>query len=141
LATYKILETHGTAETEIPKPSVPPKASILTVQEGLPVIFGEDTVPVCAVRVVHPTNPAASSVNHGVTVLYVPPHAKLELHSHETEETYYILSGKGLFYLTEGKRPIEQRQFVYLPSWCEHGIENTGTEMLIVLVITSPTNP
>jgi mannose-6-phosphate isomerase-like protein (cupin superfamily) len=90
---------------------------------------------------VHPTNPRASSQNHGVTVLYVPPHAKLDLHSHETEETYYILSGEGLFYLTEGKKPIQQGHFIYLPSWCEHGIENTGTEMLIVLVTTSPTNP
>jgi mannose-6-phosphate isomerase-like protein (cupin superfamily) len=141
LARYMILTSHGAPEPKLPKPPKQPKASILTVQDGLPVIFGENTIPVCAVRVVHPTNPAASSVNHGVTMLYVPPHASLELHSHETEETYYILEGEGLFYLTEGTRPVERGHFIYLPSWCEHGIENTGTDMLVVLVTTSPTNP
>jgi oxalate decarboxylase/phosphoglucose isomerase-like protein (cupin superfamily) len=31
--------------------------------------------------------------------------------------------------------------FIYLPPWCMHGIENTGREVLVVLVATSPTNP
>ncbi len=141
MAQYRILTSHGALEPKVPKPERPPKASVLTVQDGLPVIFGEDTIPVCAVRVVHPTNPAAPSVNHGLTVLYVPPHAKLELHSHETEETYYVLEGRGVFHLTEGTRPVERGNFIFLPSWCEHGIENTGTDMLVVLVTTSPTNP
>jgi mannose-6-phosphate isomerase-like protein (cupin superfamily) len=141
MADYKELVSHGALEPKVPKPKVPPKASILTVQDGLPMHFGMESLPVCAIRVVHPTNPRASSKNHGLTVLYVPPHAKLELHSHETEETYYVLSGKGVFYLTEGKKPIEQGHFIFLPSWCEHGIENTGIEMLVVLVTTSPTNP
>ncbi|MFN0193290.1 MAG: cupin domain-containing protein [Aestuariivirga sp.] len=141
MADYKELKSHGSPEPKVPKPQKPPKASILTVQDGLPLHFGMASLPVCAIRVVHPTNPKASSKNHGLTVLYVPPHAKLELHSHETEETYYIISGKGLFYLTEGKQPIEQGHFIYLPCWCEHGIENTGIDMLVALVTTSPTNP
>lgn len=141
MADYRHLTFHGAPAPTLPKPAVPPKAAILTVQDGLPVHFGPDSLPVCAIRVVHPTNPRAPSKNHGCTILYVPPHAKLELHSHETEETYYILSGKGVFYLTEGNKPIEQGHFIYLPSWCEHGIENTGTDMLVVLVTTSPTNP
>jgi mannose-6-phosphate isomerase-like protein (cupin superfamily) len=141
MAMYRELASHGAREPRIRKPPYPPKAAVLTVQEGLPITFGIETLPVCAVRVVHPTNPAAPSTHHGVTLLYVPPHARLELHSHETEETYYIVSGRGVFYLTEGNRPIEQGHFVYLPSWCEHGIENTGTEMLVALVATAPPNP
>lgn len=141
MARYQELTSHGATEPKVPKPKVPPKASVLTVQDGLPVTFGADTLPVCAVRVVHPTNPVASSIHHGVTLLYVPPHAKLELHSHETEETYYIVSGRGVFYLIDGNRPIEQGHFIYLPSWCEHGIENTGTDMLVALVATAPPNP
>ena len=30
---------------------------------------------------------------------------------------------------------------IFLPSWCNHGIENTGTEMLVVLLSTAPANP
>ena len=29
----------------------------------------------------------------------------------------------------------------YLPPWCLHGIENTGTEVLVVLIATAPPNP
>jgi mannose-6-phosphate isomerase-like protein (cupin superfamily) len=141
MAQYRILETHGNRESKVPKPDTPPRASVLTVQEGLPVIFGAETLPVCAVRVVHPTNPRAPSVQHGVTVLYVPPHANMALHSHETEETYYILSGRGIFYLADRISPVEADHFIYLPAWCQHGIENTGTDMLVVLVITAPPNP
>lgn len=141
MAEYTVLQSHGSPEPRIPKPAVPPKASIVTVQEGLPMYFGIDTVPVCQVRLVHPTNPRASSINHSLSVLYVPPHAKLELHSHETEEIYYILEGSGLFYLTEGKKPVGKNTAIHLPAWCEHGIENTGTDMLVSLVMTSPPNP
>jgi oxalate decarboxylase/phosphoglucose isomerase-like protein (cupin superfamily) len=36
---------------------------------------------------------------------------------------------------------VKRGDFVYLPPWCLHGIENTGTEMLVVLICTSPPNP
>lgn len=141
MATYRVLTSHGAKEPTIPKPKISPRASVLTVQDGLPVIFGAETLPVCAVRVVHPTNPRAKSINHGLTLLYVPPHAKMDLHSHETEETYFIVSGNGVFHLREGSENVGKGHFVYLPSWCEHGIENTGTDMLVALVTTSPPNP
>ena len=39
------------------------------------------------------------------------------------------------------KRDVKKGDFVYLPPWCLHGIENTGTETLVVLICTSPPNP
>ena len=39
------------------------------------------------------------------------------------------------------QRDVQKGDFVYLPPWCEHGIENTGTETLVVLIATSPPNP
>ena len=36
---------------------------------------------------------------------------------------------------------VKKGDFVYLPPWCVHGIENTGTETLVVLIATSPPNP
>ena len=55
---------------------------VVTVQDGLPIYYDEETSPVSAVRVVHPTNPKAPSVNHSIVMLYVPPHAEMSLHSH-----------------------------------------------------------
>ena len=39
------------------------------------------------------------------------------------------------------RREVKKGDFVYLPPWCVHGIENTGTETLVVLIATSPPNP
>ncbi len=125
----------------VPKPDTPPEPCVVTVQDGLPVIFGAETIPAAGVRVVHPTNPNAPSKNHSVGMLYMPPHSGLPLHSHETEETYVVLQGSGTFSSSNGARQVKPGDFVYLPAWCEHGIENTGTDVLVVLLATSPPNP
>jgi mannose-6-phosphate isomerase-like protein (cupin superfamily) len=126
-------------EPVIPRPETPPDPMIVTVQEGVPVVY-----PDCygaAVRVVHPVNPNAPAKNLGLVMFYVPPHAKLEPGSHETEETYVILEGSGRMTFARDQRDVKKGDFVYLPPWCVHGIENTGTETLVVLICTSPPNP
>ena len=123
----------------VPKPETPPDPMIVTVQEGVPIVY-----PGChgtAVRVVHPVNPKAPSKNQGLVMFYVPPHAVLEPGSHETEETYVILQGEGEMTFARDKRNVKRGDFVYLPPWCVHGIENTGVEPLVVLICTSPPNP
>ena len=113
--------------------------AIVTVQDGVPVVY-----PGChglGVRVVHPVNPKAPAKNMGLVMFYVPPHVVLEPGSHETEETYVILEGQGLMTFANFQREVKKGDFVYLPPWCEHGIENTGTEPLVVLIATSPPNP
>ncbi len=129
----------GERTPTIPKPETPPDPMIVTVQEGVPVVY-----PDChglGVRVVHPVNPQAPAKNLGLVMFYVPPHAKLEPGSHETEETYVILKGRGRMTFARFQRDVQQGDFVYLPPWCVHGIENTGTETLVVLIATSPPNP
>jgi len=37
--------------------------------------------------------------------------------------------------------PVSAGSFIYLESWAEHGIENTGRDMMVVLLATSPPNP
>jgi mannose-6-phosphate isomerase-like protein (cupin superfamily) len=127
-------------EPTIPKPAEPVFPKILTVQEGVPVAY-----PDChglGVRVVHPVNPIAPAKNMGLVLFYLPPHTKNGVGSHETEETYIILEGRGVMTFAEGKtEQVEKGMFIYLPPWCEHGIENTGTETLVVLIATSPPNP
>ncbi len=87
-------------EPPIPKPSERVLPNVVTVQDGVPVKY-----PGCegiGVRVVHPTNPKASSQNMGLTVFYVPPHVVLEVGSHHTEECYAILRGQGTMTLAWG---------------------------------------
>ncbi len=123
----------------IPRPEHAPDPMIVTVQEGVPVVY-----PNCAglgVRVVHPVNPNAPAKNLGLVMFYLPPHVILAPGSHETEETYVILEGKGKMTFERYEREVKKGDFVYLAPWCLHGIENTGTETLVVLIATSPPNP
>ncbi|HLK57060.1 MAG TPA: cupin domain-containing protein [Chthonomonadaceae bacterium] len=124
----------------IPKPDASVFPTILTVQDGVPVAY-----PDCyglGVRVVHPVNPVAPAKNMGLVMFYLPPHTKNGVGSHETEETYIILEGCGIMTFAEGRiAQVEKGMFIYLPPWCEHGIENTGSETLVVLIATSPPNP
>jgi mannose-6-phosphate isomerase-like protein (cupin superfamily) len=124
----------------IPKPDVSPDPVILNVQQGVPVVY-----PGChgvGVRVVHPVNPVAPARNMGLVLFYLPPHVINQPGSHETEETYVILEGQGEMIFANGwRQPVQKGDFVYLPPWCEHGIENTGTETLVALICTAPPNP
>ena len=121
------------------KPDKPVDPMIVNVQDGVPVVY-----PGChglGVRVVHPVNPKAPAKNLGLVLFYVPPHVVLEPGSHETEETYVILEGSGRMTFSNFQREVTKGDFVYLPPWCQHGIENTGAETLVVLIVTSPPNP
>lgn len=129
----------GDYTPKVPKPDKPVDPMIVTVQEGVPVVY-----PGCygsAVRVVHPVNSRAPARNMGLVMFYLPPHVILSPGSHETEETYVILEGRGTMTFANSKREVKKGDFVYLPPWCLHGIENTGTETLVVLIATSPPNP
>ena len=44
-------------------------------------------------------------------------------------------------HFTKGPQAIKKGDFIYLPAWCEHSIDNTGVEQMVVMVITSPPNP
>lgn len=142
----KITQFKGYSETDCAPPKIPkpnsdesPEPMIVNVQDGVPVEY-----PGChglGVRVVHPVNPSAPSKNLGLVLFYVPPHVVLEPGSHETEETYVILEGEGTMTFAHQTRKVTKGDFVYLPPWCIHGIENTGKETLVVLICTSPPNP
>jgi len=127
-------------EPTIPRPAEPVPPIIVNVQDGVPVSY-----PGChgiGVRVVHPANPKAPAKNMGLVMFYIPPHVTLPVGGHETEETYCILEGSGLMTFGTGEQHnVKKGDFVYLRPWCEHGIENTGTEILVVLIATSPPNP
>jgi len=113
-------------------------ANMVTEKEGIPVLY-----PTCkrgfGVRVVHPQNPKASSKNLSVTLLYLAPGGVLEPHHHENEEVYIVLEGKGKGFFGLGEPvTVEKGMFMHLPPNAEHGLENTGEQMMKVIICTSP---
>ena len=136
----KITQFRGyQGEPPIPKPSEKVLPNVVTVQDGVPVKYpGCDGI---GVRVVHPSNRKAPSQNLGLVMFYVPPHVVLEVGSHHTEEVYLILKGEGTMTLVGETRQVKPGTFIHLPSWCEHGVENTGDEGMEILICTSPPNP
>jgi len=110
-------------------------------EDGIPMLY-----PECkrgfGIRVVHPQNPKAPSMNLSVQLLYIAPGGKIDPHSHENEEVYVILEGRGKgFFGTAKPMDVEKGMFFHLPAHAEHGLENTGDAMLKVLITTSPPFP
>jgi len=116
-------------------------ANVVREKDGIPILYSE-----CkrgfGIRIVHPQNPKAPSKNLSITLLYLAPGGVLEPHHHENEEVYVILEGegKGYFGLREPIK-VEKGMFFHLPPNAEHGLENTGNEMMKALITTSPTFP
>ena len=112
--------------------------NIVTEKDGVPVLYD-----ICSrgfgVRVVHPQNPKAPSEKIGVTLVYISPGGVMTPHSHENEEVYVILQGEGTGHFGLGE-PVDicEGMFVHLPPGAEHGIENTGDEVLLALLATTP---
>ncbi len=134
----KILKAKGyESEPPIPKPEKPVQPNVVTVQDGINVHFGD----AISVRVVHPINPKAPSKNMSLSMYYMPPHGVMKPGSHYTEECYIILRGQGTMTLASKKVKVRAGMFIHLPPWCEHGVENTGDEMLEIMTCTAPPNP
>ena len=126
---------------KIPKPDHPVFPNIVTAQDGVPVRYpGCDGV---GIRIVHPVNPKAASTNLGLVLFCVPPHVTLlPPGAHETEEVYVILRGEGTMTFAENRQhKVKAGDFVHLPPWCAHGIENTGNVTMEILICTAPPNP
>lgn len=116
-------------------------ANILTEHDGVAVLY-PDCKRGFGVRVVHFQNSKAPGKNLSVNLLYLAPGGVLEPHNHENEEVYFIMEGKGKGHFGLGKPiDVEAGMYMHLPPNAEHGLENTGNEMMKVMVCTSPPNP
>ena len=61
------------------------------------------------------------------------------LHAHEgMDKVYQVIEGRGVFLLDGGEVPMEAGVVLVAPEGANHGIRNTGTERLLVLVILAP---
>ena len=70
----------------------------------------------------------------------IPPGVGLPLHkhSHPVEELLYVLRGKGIETVGDEQRKVGPGTAIFIPPEVEHRIENTGDEMLMLLVVVSP---
>ncbi len=58
------------------------------------------------------------------------PGAWLGLHRHAPPEIYYIFAGAGLMSLEGREIPVKAGSAVFIPGMAEHGIRQTGSEIL-----------
>lgn len=80
------------------------------------------------------TNGAYSLVEETLLDDEGPP---LHVHEHE-EESFYILSGHGVFVVGEDRRQLGPGDFVIVPRGAPHALARVGDEELRMLVICSP---
>jgi quercetin dioxygenase-like cupin family protein len=61
------------------------------------------------------------------------------LHGHEgMDKMYYVIEGAGLFLLEDRDLPMEAGQMLVAPAGVPHGVRNTGSERLLVLLALAP---
>lgn len=70
--------------------------------------------------------------NQGYVVLD-PDGGQVPWHSHEPEETYFILSGRGEICVGEERKEVKSGQLAYVPPGVFHQLTNIGIEPLIML--------
>lgn len=64
------------------------------------------------------------------------PDSEVEFHIHEGEaESYYILSGEGIYNDNGTEIPVSPGMVTFTPSGTGHAIRNTGTERLVFIAL------
>ncbi|HEX9002082.1 MAG TPA: cupin domain-containing protein [Blastocatellia bacterium] len=74
-------------------------------------------------------------------VYCLEPGQAQKVHAHRDEDKlYYVLSGSGTFIVDGESRELGEQQIVFAPAGSDHGVENTSSERLKLLVFMTP-NP
>ena len=68
----------------------------------------------------------------------VDPEGTVPLHSHEQEEIYYILKGKGEMTVGEESKEFDAVSAIFIPPNVEHSLKNVGDEELHMLFVYAP---
>jgi mannose-6-phosphate isomerase-like protein (cupin superfamily) len=73
----------------------------------------------------------SAGITCGIAVL--GPGDWLGLHRHAAPETYYVIAGAGIVSLEGREIGVRAGSAVFIPGMVEHGIRQTGTEVLRLL--------
>ena len=66
----------------------------------------------------------------------IEPGCSLGYHEHHNEsETYYILSGEGMYNDNGEQRPVKPGDVTYTPNGCGHALDNTGDEAISFMAL------
>lgn len=80
-----------------------------------------------------------ASRNQSFAEACVPPGTSTRLHRHHrSEEIYHVSAGRGLMTLGDRRMPIGAGDTLCIPPGTPHKVENTGTEMLVILCACAP---
>eukprot|EP00090_Calanus_glacialis_P025166 TRINITY_DN39187_c0_g1_i1.p1 TRINITY_DN39187_c0_g1~~TRINITY_DN39187_c0_g1_i1.p1 ORF type:complete len:161 (-),score=26.33 TRINITY_DN39187_c0_g1_i1:91-573(-) len=73
-------------------------------------------------------------------LMRIEPGHKLVLHKHAPAEVYYILKGTPTVTLADTEHLCHPHQCVSIPSFCPHGVSNTGEEEVIICYTYLPSS-
>jgi quercetin dioxygenase-like cupin family protein len=60
-------------------------------------------------------------------------------HAHKgADKLYYVVRGAGEFSVGAEKRTLAQGELLYVPETVDHGVANTGSGELVVLIVIAP---
>ena len=76
--------------------------------------------------------------NIAVTLVEMDVDGIQHIHKHEPEQTYTILEGSGVMTVDGERKLVQAGDCIFIPSWVEHGLENTGGMALMYLSAASP---
>ena len=76
--------------------------------------------------------------NISIQISEVPLRSEQPIHSHEPEQCYYIIKGKGLMILAGESKEVSEGDAIYIPQNNKHGIKNIGNTILEYLTANSP---
>ncbi len=63
-------------------------------------------------------------------------------HVHEvSDKIYYVIEGRGRFKIGQEERELSSGVAVLAPASLEHGVENRGSDPLVLLVVIAPPLP
>ena len=64
-----------------------------------------------------------------------------KVHAHGgADKLYYVVQGSGEFEVGEEKQQLSEGELLYIPADIPHGVANTSSARLVVLIVISP-NP
>ena len=79
-----------------------------------------------------------SSQNISIQISEVPTGSAQPIHTHEPEQCYYIVKGRGLMMIEDESKEVGPGDAIHIPANLKHGIKNTGDEVLEYLTANSP---
>ena len=76
--------------------------------------------------------------NLSITLVEMEPSGFQNVHKHEPEQTYTIIEGSGVMTVNGEQRYVKPGDCIFIPSWAEHGLQNSGGTVLKYLSDCSP---